>query len=106
MIKMLLATTLVFSSQGALAEIATASAPEGSPVAIASRAISDSEQPCGKVNSAARDADGVITALCTNGERYAVLSVEGAGTVAIMCSAARALMKKQVCQAQTRTTAS
>ena len=64
-------------------------APTGDAAAVAAKVIKDAEHPCPKVTSASRVADGSITAKCSNGETYRVMTVQKQ-PVAMNCNAAKA----------------
>lgn len=67
-------------------------APIGGPEQVAAAAIEDAGHPCGEISAAVRvPKDGSILAVCTNGERYRVFTMERVGTVAMKCSAAEKL---------------
>jgi hypothetical protein len=57
-----------------------------------------SEHPCPEVSKAVRnEADGSITARCSNGERYVVLKIEAIDEPAAMkCSALEKLLDRKV----------
>lgn len=73
-------------------------APYGDPTEVASAAITYSEHPCPKVSKAIRnEADGSITARCSNGERYVILKIEAIDEPAAMkCSALEKLLDRNV----------
>ncbi len=64
-------------------------APAGDADTVAMSVIRDAEHPCGNVVTAERVADGSIKAVCTNGEDYRIMTVDGVGPVAMRCSAVR-----------------
>jgi hypothetical protein len=58
--------------------------------AIAASAISAAGHPCGTVTSAARTPSGGIRAVCSNGDTYRIVEVQGK-TLAMRCSAVKAI---------------
>ncbi|MBC7821375.1 MAG: hypothetical protein IAG10_31190 [Planctomycetaceae bacterium] len=69
-------------------------APFGDALSVASKAITIAEHPCPKVTKVVRnESDGSITAKCSNGERFNVITVEGIADAMVMrCSAAEELI--------------
>src|SRR5688572_18270174 len=60
-------------------------APFGDELSVAEKAIKVSEHPCAKVDKAVRnEADGSVTAKCSNGERYNVITVESIADPVVM----------------------
>ena len=67
-------------------------APAGGAIEVAQSAILRAKQPCGSITSAARRFDnGSIWARCSNGMKYRIFSVEGAGPIALSCHGAEQL---------------
>ena len=60
-------------------------APEGPPEAVATAAIRQTTHPCGAVIEATRLKNGTIRAVCSNGEAYRVMTMNG-HVVTISCS--------------------
>jgi hypothetical protein len=66
------------------------SAREGEPLAVAARAMSRAGQSCPHLASAVRLEDGSIQAMCADGERYRITTVNGV-EVSLHCARARAM---------------
>lgn len=90
---------LAFLPSLALAQKVSFEPIRGDDMAVAKKVIFvDAEQPCGKVVSAKRDGKGMLTAACSNGEKYLVAMLKNApmndGTrknvpIALKCSLAK-----------------
>lgn len=65
-------------------------AREGEPLAAAARAMSRAGQSCSHLASAVRLEDGSIQAMCADGERYRIATVNGV-EVSLHCTRARAV---------------
>ncbi len=80
---------MILVNSGGRDESKPAPLTENPEIRIATIAINGAEHPCGTVVSATRSAGG-IRALCSNGETYAIVEIQGK-TLAMRCSAVRAL---------------
>jgi len=65
-------------------------APSGDPMRVASDALVQAKNSCGKVTKATRLKDGMIDARCSSGDRYLVFSLNGI-TMTKRCTRAKAL---------------
>jgi len=77
----------VVAAASAPARMSFAPAPEGDPMTVAAKMISDAGHDCLVVMTAERLEDGSIRASCTNGKIYRLTRVSGLG-IALKCSVA------------------
>lgn len=81
---------LILAASAAQAQVVPTSMPVGEPALLALQAIRSAGHPCPAINSAVRDASGGISAVCDNGEKYAITRLPGIEqTFAFRCSVAR-----------------
>ena len=82
----------IFLASSALAQT-IGPAPAGEPSVVAQKVIQKDFETsvCSLVVESRRLGDGSIMALCNNGERFRVFSVQSIGPVALRCSAAEKL---------------
>ena len=80
---------VVFSCEASnsCAQVRASPAPQGDAAAVARRIIKDKfdETACPAVTKANRLGDGSISAVCNNGERFRVFSMQ-TGPMAVKCS--------------------
>lgn len=79
------------------ARMLIAAAPAGNSVQVAQAALDASEQTCERLLLVSRMPLGEIVVTCADGERYLVFSEQTAGPVALNCTAARDLFRKELC---------